>query len=95
MKYNDIDKWDSLKELYKATKNGRILQERLDYIWNDGENFIPTGTSLTKVKDIAGKECDKPIIDIKRLINLYGGNQEDWVKRVGKVISEKYEFDVH
>lgn len=95
MKYNETDKWDSLKELYKATKNGRILQNRLDYTWGTENGFIPNGTKLENIKSIAGYGSQKPIYSINRLLKLYGGSESDWSKKVGKIKSDLYEFDVH
>lgn len=95
LKYNNLDEWNDLKLLYSATNKGHILQKRLDYIWSGGKNFIPTGTALIKIKTIARKDSDQPIRDISRLVSLYGGNQEDWSKKVAKVVSDKYIFDLH
>lgn len=96
LKYNDAEKWDSLKELYKDTKNGRILQERLDYIWINGEkNFIPTGTNLESISTIAGLGSNNKLYVAEKLANKYGGRPSEWKKKVAKVKSEKYIFDVH
>lgn len=44
MKYNDSNEYELLKDLYKGTKSGRILQERYDYIDNTGKKlFIHQG----------------------------------------------------
>ncbi len=95
MKYNDNDEWNNLKSLYRATKEGTILQKRLDYIWSDGGNFIPTGTALTNIHIIAGKGSNVVLRDKKRLANFYGGSQDDWSKKVAKITSDKYVFDIH
>lgn len=96
LKYNNKEEWENLKLLYKATNNGWILQEHLDYELEDGETgFIPGGVPLTNIHVIAGDGSNIEIRDKKRLVSLYGGHPDEWSKKVGKVTSEKYMFDVH
>ena len=33
--------------------------------------------------------------DVDRLVAVYGGEKDKWSKRVGRIDSEKYIFDVH
>ena len=95
MKYNDIEKWKDLKSLYKATNNGMILQSRLDYSWNGENNFIPTGTALTSINIIAGKGSNTTLRVADSLAKEYGGQSKDWSKKVAKITSDKYVYDVH
>ncbi len=95
LKYNgDGAEYEKLKLDYKEKRNS--LQERLDYIWVNGEkNFIPTGAVMTYTKTIAGAGSKKELRDAPRLVKCYGGTENQWKKRVGRVDSEKYFFDVH
>ena len=95
IKYNDVEKWEDLKKLYKATNNGRILQEHLDYVWKGERGFIPTGAALTNIHIIAGAGSKEILRVSDWLVDLYGGYADEWSKKVAKVTSEKYIFDVH
>ena len=95
LKYNDGKDWKDLKLLYKATNNGWILHKHLDYVWQGEQGFIPTGAALTNTHIIAGKGSDKTLRAAKRLSEKYGGNIDNWSKKVAKVTSDKYIFDVH
>ncbi len=94
IKYNKDDEWKNLKSLLKS-KN--YLQNQLAYILDTGEkNFIPTHTRFDSApKVIAGKGSDVEIRVIDRLVSKYGGNKNEWQKKVAKIKSDKYVFDVH
>lgn len=95
MKYNDVEKWENLKKLYRATNNGWILQKHLDYEWNNEYGFLPTGTELTNIHVIAGQGSKEILRASNWLVGLFGGYPGEWSKKVAKVTSEKYIFDVH
>ncbi|MGN0528849.1 MAG: hypothetical protein ACI4IE_06915 [Eubacterium sp.] len=94
IKYNEEDKeWEQLKSL---TVSKNFLQNQLPYIINGEKNFIPIHTKFdTTPKVIAGVGTNNPIRSIERLINLYGGTENEWQKKVVKIKSDKYIFDVH
>ena len=46
-------------------------------------------------KTIAGAGSEKELRVEKYLISQYGGSVGEWQKRVGKIESAKYIFDVH
>lgn len=94
IKYYDISAWQELKSLARS-KN--YLQNQLAYVLETGEkNFIPTHTKFNSTpKVIAGKGSDEPIRVLDRLVKAYGGNKEDWQKKVANIKSDKYVFDVH
>ena len=94
LKYNDKEKWNEIKELYHA-ETKPYLQERLDYIYNGEKNFIPTGAVMTTARTIAGEGSKTELRVEDKLIKTFGGQQGEWRKRVGKIESEKYIFDVH
>ena len=92
VKYNNTDKWSEIK---KSVRQTSFLQEQLSYDWKGEQSFIPTHAIIKSVKTIAGKGADMPIRVADRLAEEYGGAPESWSKKVGKVQSEKYIFDVH
>ncbi len=95
LKYNDVERWKEIKALYRE-ETKPYLQKRLDYILQSGEkNFIPTGAVMTSARTIAGKGSKTDLRVEDNLINAFGGQRDEWKKRVGKIESEKYIFDVH
>lgn len=95
LKYNDIESWDSLKKLYSASKQGRILQNHHDYIWNTETGFLPKGVKLENINIIAGKGSKTKLRVAEQLVDEFGGEPSEWQKKVAKITSEKYIFDVH
>ena len=76
-----------------------FLQKRLDFIDKSTRSpgFIPSGALFDpkSVTIIAGTGSDRPIRDIVKLMDSYGGKPEDWTKKVGKIESQLYIHDVH
>lgn len=95
-KYADIkdERNARRRELYKENKTSE-LDKRLDFILYGEKMFIPKGAEITNVKTIAGKGSKVILRKAKDLVEKYGGNAEDWQKKVGKIESDKYIFDVH
>ncbi len=71
------------------------LQQKLDYVWNGENCFIPEKTEFSAVTTIAGLNSDKPIHDVDRLVNVYRINADEWRKRAGRIDSDQYVFDLH
>lgn len=92
MKYNGSGKWNKLQSLYR---NRFSLQERLDYEMNGEKLFIPTNSKLESVRTIAGSGSKTPLRVAENLAKQYGGDPAEWKKKVGKIESDKYIFDVH
>ena len=93
LKYDKPELWESFKS-HARSKN--YLQQQLSYSWNGEKCFIPKHTKFEKIVTIAGKGADEDIHCIDRLIKDYKGTvAEEWEKRAGKVVSDKYIFDVH
>lgn len=92
MKYNNLEKWEALKR--KVNTLG-LLQSQLTYVFNGEKLFIPQNTVIKSIKTIAGKGFDTVIRCESKLISRYGGDSGDWMKKVGKVESSKYVFDIH
>lgn len=96
MKYNDNKEYGLLKDLYKGTKSGRILQDRFDYTDSTGKKlFIPQGTAFNNAGVMAGSGTDKELRVAPFLAEKYGGNKEEWQKKFAKIVSDKYIFDMH
>ena len=76
-------------------KGDAFLQKKLDYSIAGENSFVPEGASFKNIKTIAGNGSEKPIRDVDRLVNDYGGKKEEWKKQVGLIESDKYKFDIH
>lgn len=57
--------------------------------------FIPKGAEVTDVHIIAGKGTSTQFRDAGKKTEIYGGNINAWQKKVGKIESERYIFDIH
>lgn len=92
LKYNDPDGWAALKRNVNARGS---LQSQLSYVLGGEKQFIPQNSVVTSIKTIAGAGSDKSIRQESALISKYGGTPGEWMKKVGKIESAKYSFDVH
>lgn len=71
------------------------LDKKLGFIDNNGiQTFIPKGAEITNTVEIAGRNS-KEFRNANKYVELYSGKLQDWSKRVGKIESDKYIFDVH
>ena len=71
------------------------LGKKLKFIDNRGlETFIPKNAEITNVLEIAGKNSTK-FKNANKYVEKYGGNEQDYSKRAGKIESDKYIFDIH
>lgn len=73
----------------------RVLTERLAITYNNSPDFIPLHTVITEPYAIAGKGTNTPIRDVNRLVAVYKKDAGEWKKMVGKIKSDKYQFDIH
>lgn len=90
--YRAIDKF-SQNGIIKAE---RSLQQRLDFALPNGEKgFIPKNAMFETVVTIAGNGSKKALRAADKLAGKYGGAAAEWKKQAGKIVSEKYIFDVH
>lgn len=95
LKYNKSKEWDELKRRYRY-ENQPYLQKQLVYKLPNGEAaFIPGQSIISASRTIAGAGSKVKLRVEPRLIEAYGGQQGEWKKRVGKIESEQYVFDVH
>lgn len=86
---------DGLKVSTYVKTTRRSLPIQLPYVYNGRKEFIPKNTAIEHVKTIAGKGSKSELRFAKKLADRYGGDASDWKKRVGKVTSDKYIFDIH
>ena len=86
---------DKYKAWQQAYKKRFYLQQRLDYTINGENSFIPSGAQFETTRTIAGSGSPNVLRIENSLIHKYGGHVGEWKKRVGKIESEKYVFDVH
>ena len=71
------------------------LGKKLTFTDNFGlKTFIPQDAEITHIKEIAGSNS-KTFRNAKKYVDIYGGKIDDWSKRVGKIESDKYVFDIH
>lgn len=79
----------------KAVKNS-ILNKQLGF-YNEANNlkFIPKSSIISNVHIIAGNETQTVFRSASKYAKQYGGKAQEWTKRVGKIESDKYVFDVH
>ena len=81
-----------------------IIPRSLSAKWRNYEIAMPDGTVAhfaegSKLQDIqvfAGKGTKKPIRDVERLVRMYGGKEEDWmkVKGFGTIVMENGEEEL-
>ena len=79
----------------KSTKDS-ILDKQLGF-YNEANNlnFIPKSSIITNVHIIAGNSTQTIFRSSNKYAKEYGGQAEEWMKKVGKIESDKYIFDVH
>lgn len=71
------------------------LDKKLVFLDNNAmQAFIPKGTEITNIVEIAGKNS-KEFRNADKYVQLYGGNLQEWSKKAGKIESDKYVFDIH
>lgn len=78
------------------TVSDSILQKQLRF-YNEANNlnFIPKSSIISNVHIIAGNETQTVFRGANKYIEQYGGKAQEWTKRVGKIESDKYIFDIH
>ncbi|HCT63874.1 MAG TPA: phage head morphogenesis protein [Lachnospiraceae bacterium] len=101
MKYKDWHKEHVKDSVVKNNDKGynvnkrTSLQSQLPYAFKGEKKFIPTNTNIKATKVIAGAGVGDSIRDEPRLVAKYGGVLGEWQKKVGRIESDRYTFDVH
>lgn len=73
-----------------------ILEKQLGfYDENNVLQFIPKNVIIGNVHVIAGKGTNTIFRSADKYAEIYGGNSKEWMKKVGKIESDKYIFDIH
>ena len=67
----------------------------MDYTIGNEESFIPEGATFETVRTIAGKGSKTIFRHAPEYAEKFGGKPEEWSKKVGKIESASYVFDVH
>lgn len=76
--------------------NNSILERQLGfYNETNNLNFIPKDSIISNVHIIAGDGTQTVFRSAKKYAQAYGGKAQEWTKRVGKIESDKYVFDIH
>lgn len=86
---------EKYKQWMDAYKKRFYLQSRLDYNLNGEKSFIPAGAQFEAVRTIAGKGSKTAFRHAQDYADEVGGTPQEWSKKVGKIESAKYVFDVH
>lgn len=92
IKYNRPEKWKALQVSYQKRF---YLQEQFDYVMDGERLFIPKDALFQHTRTIAGKGSKTTLRVEPALVKELGGNIGDWKKKVGKIESDKYIFDIH
>ncbi len=73
-----------------------ILEKQLGF-YNETNNlkFIPKSSIISNVHIIAGNGTQTVFRSANKYAQEYGGKAQEWTKKVGKIESDKYIFDVH
>ena len=76
--------------------NNSVLDKQLGF-YNEANNlkFIPKSSIISNVYIIAGNGTQTVFRSDNKYTQEYGGKPQEWTKRVGKIESDKYIFDVH
>lgn len=72
-----------------------VLQKRISFGRGERRSFIPLGAEIKDVHVIAGKGTSTKLRSREALARTYGGSPDDWQKKAGRVVSDRYEFDIH
>lgn len=94
-KLADGKAWRELQTEYRKYSHATGLQDQLAFEYNGSKAYIPKDAVITNVRTIAGKTSTREIDDIGRVSNTYGGSYDEWAKKVGKIESDRYVFDIH
>ena len=73
-----------------------ILEKQLGFYNEINKlNFIPENAIISNVYIIAGKGTQTVFRSANKYAQAFGGKAQEWMKKVGKIESDKYIFDIH
>lgn len=92
----NYEKWQNKNEKSKLPKTLKLDNTQLQSTFlYDKINILPRNVDIEKVVAISGKGTASNIRDVKRLVEQYGGNAEDWSKMTGMIYGNTYRYEVH
>lgn len=91
--FGDTIKKKDLPDKLKAEDSS--LPKQLPYGAQAKRAWIPAGAEIVDAYVIAGHGTSKTLRNAAKLAERYGGNADEWMKKVGKVVSDLHEYDVH
>lgn len=78
-----------------ANSHDETLRNKLDYDIMGLQGIVPSNTTITNVKVIAGKDSSANIRDRYKIAEKYDVKAEELNKKVGTIQSKYYNYEVH
>lgn len=84
------------KKLPKVVKSDdTILQSKIDYDIMGMQGIVPSNTTITNIRIIAGKDSSTDIRDRYKIAEKYNVNATELNKKVGVVQGKYYDYEIH
>lgn len=83
---------NTVKGLYNIDSS---ITNQLGFLEDNKYNFIPKDTIISNATPIAGTGTNSTFRNATKYAEKYGGLKTDYYKMAGKVVSDKYVFDIH
>lgn len=94
--YQSWKKQEDKKKLPKVVKSDDvILQNKVDYDIMGMQGIVPSNTTITNVRIIAGKDSSVDIRDRYKIAEEYNVNATELNKKVGVVQGKYYDYEIH
>lgn len=94
--YQSWKKQEKKKKLPKVVKSDDvILQNKVDYDIMGMQGIVPSNTTITNVRIIAGKDSSVDIRDRYKIAEKYNVNATELNKKVGVVQGKYYDYEIH
>lgn len=94
--YQSWKKQENKKKLPKVVKSDDvILQNKVDYDIMGMQGIVPSNTTITNVRIIAGKDSSVDIRDRYKIAEEYNVNATELNKKVGVVQGKYYDYEIH
>ena len=94
--YQSWKKQEDKKKLPKVVKSDDvILQNKVDYDIMGMQGVVPSNTTITNVRIIAGKDSSVDIRDRYKIAEEYNVNATELNKKVGVVQGKYYDYEIH
>lgn len=94
--YQSWKKQEDKKKLPKVVKSDDvILQNKVDYDIMGMQGIVPSNTTITNVRIIAGKDSSVDIRDRYKIAEKYNVNATELNKKVGVVQGKYYDYEIH